>query len=107
MYTVLYRWKIHHGKQDAFISGWEVITDHYLANHGALGARLHKISDNNFAAYAQWASKEARDIAFSLNDAPQQAVEKMQESIISSLYPIEMYVISDKLNYNKAKQSNA
>jgi len=97
MFTVLYQWSIDPDKQDDFISGWEVITEHYLSNHGALGSRLHQISESSFAAYSQWTSKEARDCAFSLNDAPQQAVDKMRESIIVSLEPIEMSVISDKL----------
>lgn len=101
MFTVLYQWSIHHDKHDDFISGWEIITEHYLSNHGALGSRLHQISENTFAAYSQWPCKEARDSAFSLNDVPEQVVEKMQDSIIVSLEPIEMTVISDKFKYNK------
>ncbi|WP_354625353.1 hypothetical protein [Psychromonas sp. MME2] len=97
MYTVLYRWNIHHHKHDDFIAGWKAVTDHYLTNHGSLGARLHKVSDDSFAAYTQWESKEARDTALNLNDAPQDAVDKMHESIIVSKAPIEMTIISDQL----------
>lgn len=99
MYTVLYQWKIHPDKHDDFISSWEIITDHYLKNHGALGSRLHKASDNTFAAYAQWHSKNHRDLAFSSSTAPEHAVKKMTLSIVERLDPIEMLVISDKLEH--------
>jgi len=97
MYTVLYQWDIHQDKHDDFVSGWEAVTDHYLAKHNSLGSKLHKISDNRFMAFAQWPSKEIRDIAFNLNDAPQHAVEKMKNSIITSYPPTETTIISDKL----------
>lgn len=97
MYTVLYQWNVHHEKHDDFISGWEAVTDHYIANHASLGSKLHKISETSFMAFAQWPSKEARDIAFNLNDAPQSAVDKMQDSIVKTHTPVETSIISDKL----------
>lgn len=107
MYTVLYQWKIHQNKQDDFISSWEVVTDHYLTNHGSLGSRLHKISDNSFIAYSQWPSKQARDIAFNLNDAPQQAIDTMEQSIITTHSPVETAIISDKLKRVPTTESTA
>ncbi|MDN3556835.1 hypothetical protein [Halomonas maura] len=99
MYTVLYRWIVHPGKEDDFISGWESVTQHFISNHDALGSRLHKVSNNTFAAYAQWSSKEARESAFDANDAPEGAVEKMNQAISERLEPIEMNVILDKLKH--------
>jgi len=97
MYTVLYQWDIHQNKHDEFISGWEAITDHYLEKHNSLGSKLHKISDNRFMAFAQWPSKASRDNAFTLNDAPAAALEKMKGSIITSYPPTETTILSDKL----------
>ncbi len=97
MYTVLYQWKVHHDKHSEFIAGWEAVTDHYVVHHNSLGSMLHEISDDNFVAYARWPSKQARDIAFDLNDAPLHALNQMQESIITNLKPVEMSVISNKL----------
>ena len=97
MYTVLYQWDVHQDKHDDFISGWEAVTDHYLAKHNSLGSKLHQISDNRFMAFAQWPSKESRDSAFNLNDAPHQAVEKMKNSILTSHSPTETTIILDKL----------
>lgn len=97
MYTVLYQWDVHHDKHDDFISGWEAITEHYLANHDSLGSKLHKVTDSRFVAIAQWPSKQTRDIAFNLNDAPLDAIEKMKNSIIIALPPTETTVVSDKL----------
>jgi len=97
MYTVLYQWNIHPDKHHNFISAWEAITEHYLVKHGSLGSRLHKLSDNHFIAYSQWHSKQARDTAFDLNDAPKQALDEMEKSILSTLPLVETIMISDKL----------
>jgi len=97
MYTVIYQWEIQTGKYDDFVCAWEAVTEHYSQHYNALGARLHKVNENHFVAYAQWPTKEARDLAFSLDDAPQQAAEIMQDSIIHIHPAIEMEMLSDKL----------
>lgn len=97
MYTVLYRWKLDETKLDQFIKAWEIVTRHYLLNHGALGSRLHKTEKGDYAAYAQWPTKADREKAFSADNAPHDAVKKMQEAILERFTPIEMYVLSDLL----------
>ncbi len=97
MYTIIYQWEVHSNKCDDFLNAWEVVTEHYLQNHDALGSRLHKAGENFFVAYSQWTNKEARDSAFSKNDAPHEAITIMEDSIKKAHRAIEMDVVSDKL----------
>ncbi|WP_019612881.1 hypothetical protein [Psychromonas ossibalaenae] len=97
MYTIIYQWEVHSHKCDEFLNAWEAVTEHYMENHNALGSRLHKAGENYFVAYSQWLNKEARDAAFSKNDAPQEAITTMEDSIINTHRAIEMDVLSDKL----------
>jgi quinol monooxygenase YgiN len=80
--TVLYRWKLKKGAEERFVSAWTAITEHYLANFGSLGSRLHSGSDGVWYAYAQWPSEEARQNAFlgsDLEDAAAQMAECIEE----------------------------
>ena len=100
MYSVLYQWEIVNGKRDEFVSAWEIITEHYLTHHCALGSRLHHVKGDTFAAYAQWPSKQHRNDAFAASDAPTEAINRMQACVMSRLDPIEMSIVSDKLKAN-------
>lgn len=97
MYCVLYQWEIASGKRDEFVAAWEIITEHYLAHHGALGSRLHHVKGGTFVAYAQWSSAQHRNHAFAANDGPTEAINLMQACVMRRLEPIEMSIVSDKL----------
>ncbi|WP_166738797.1 antibiotic biosynthesis monooxygenase [Psychromonas algarum] len=97
MYTVLYQWKIKEDKKDEFIASWNIVTDHYVNKHGQIGSRLHEITDNTFAAYAQWESEDKRNKAFALDDVEPEVLSVMESCIVKTLKPIEMHIVSDKL----------
>lgn len=97
MFCIFYQWRIHPDKHAEFTSAWEAITKHYAHNHGSLGSRLHHVSDDVFAAYAQWPDQAARDRAFDADDAPAAARAIMSECIAKRFEAIEMSVSSDRL----------
>ena len=58
MFTVIYSFEVKEGKIEEFIHGWQGLTDLIYQYEGSLGSRLHRVSELNYIAYAQWPSKE-------------------------------------------------
>ena len=63
MFCIIYRFKIHQGKEEKFIKSWSEVTNAFKIHCGAWGSRLHKNNECDYIAYAQWPSKEIRDKA--------------------------------------------
>lgn len=57
MYIVLYHFKVKPNQVEDFIHAWKTFTEKIYQHGGSLGSRLHKQSDLNYIAYAQWPSK--------------------------------------------------
>jgi hypothetical protein len=93
--VVLYRWRIHEGKEEDFIRAWSKITE-ALLQKGSFGSRLHKGPDDIWYGYAQWPSDEARLNAFSEHSDPESA-RMMRESIIERLPEIPLVCVADYL----------
>ena len=84
-FVVVYRWKLHPGKEHSFIEAWSAVTQHLLRASGSLGSRLHRGPDQIWYAYAQWESAEARRRAF---EKPTDAALRAQmSSAIAETYP--------------------
>lgn len=96
MFIFLYRWRIKSGLEQDFVDGWAEITEYYLKNFDSLGSRLHRGDDGIWYAYAQWKTKEQRDIAFQAS--PKLSLtEKMKDSIEERLPEVKLEVKSDFL----------
>jgi heme-degrading monooxygenase HmoA len=84
-FVVVYRWKLHPGKEQAFVEAWSAVTNHLLKASGSLGSRLHRGPDDSWYAYAQWESADARRRAF---EGPVDAASRAQmSSAIAEAYP--------------------
>jgi len=55
--AVIYRWRVKPGLEEQCRKGWELVTQRYTAERGALGSRLHVAEDGTWVAYAQWPSR--------------------------------------------------
>jgi len=53
-FVVLYRWRLHRGREQAFVEAWSEVTRHLRETGGALGSRLHRGNDGLWYSYAQW-----------------------------------------------------
>ena len=62
-FVVLYRWRLHAGRETAFIHAWSRVTEALRAQAGSLGSRLHRGSDGSWYGYAQWPDRETRERA--------------------------------------------
>ena len=58
MFSVIYSFDVKTDSVETFISAWKKMTVLLYTREGSLGSRLHKVSDNQYIAYAQWPDRE-------------------------------------------------
>jgi heme-degrading monooxygenase HmoA len=96
-FAVLYRWRLHEGKEDQFVRAWSRISELLLLQRGSLGSRLHRGPDGWWYSYAQWPSAKAREEAFALGSVDPQASLQMKEAVAESLPELVLESVSDYL----------
>lgn len=99
-FAVIYRARIHPGKEDAYIAAWSRITELLRSERGALGSRLHRGPDGIWYAYAQWPSAAAREAAFKLGSIDSLAEEQIRGSILEHFPEIVLECMADYLVFN-------
>ena len=92
---VLYRWRLHPGRDAGFITAWSRLTER-LKERGSLGSRLHRCPDGLFYGYAQWPSDEVRLAAFAENLDPD-ASEYMNIAIAERFPELQREPVADYL----------
>jgi heme-degrading monooxygenase HmoA len=95
MFNVIYRWKIHPGKEVQFEKAWAEATHLIRSYRGGLGSRLHRCLDGEFLAYAQWPDQQTWERASSIPLPDNQAMAQMKDAIASSETPIQMSLLQD------------
>lgn len=96
-FCVIYRARIHHGKEAQYIAAWSRLTSLIRSERGGLGSRLHRGHDDIWYAYAQWASVEARAAAFKLPSVDPAAQAEVADAISEYFPEILMDPITDQL----------
>ncbi len=67
-FVVIYRWRLHPGKETQFQEVWSRNTPLIIERCGGLGSRLHKAEDGTWLAYAQWPDKATWERSYSVPD---------------------------------------
>jgi heme-degrading monooxygenase HmoA len=98
MFNVIYRWKIHPGKEDQFREAWVEATRLICAHRGGLGSRLHRCADGRFLAYAQWLDEQTWERADDTPLPENTAIARMKDAIASQEEPIRMTQLEDLLD---------
>lgn len=93
MFCVIYRVRLHPGKEEQYREGWRRVTRLFLEQAGSLGSRLHQAEDGWWVAYAQWPSREAWDTASGESDG----FAMMTDAIAERLDPIVLEEVTDDL----------
>ena len=96
-FAVLYRWRLHPGKEQQFIEAWNRVSLLLLEERGSLGSRLHRGADGIWYSYAQWPSAAAREQASSLPSIAPEAVASMREAIAESFPEVVLESVADFL----------
>lgn len=110
MFAVLYQFSLTQDQEKTFIDCWELITDYFITNCGALGSCLHKGKDGLWVAYSRWPDRSTRDASWSSEGSPskdfpmniQEAIVAMQKlknenNGLKQYEEICLEVVSDKL----------
>lgn len=95
MFNVIYRWRIHAGKEEQFEKAWAEATQLIRSHRGGLGSRLHRCSDGSFLACAQWPDHPTWERASSIPLPENQAMLQMKDAIASSEAPLQMTLLQD------------
>ena len=105
MHCVLYKFIVKEGQTENLFESWLDLTKLIYNYEGSLGSRLHKVSELEYIAYAQWPNKDFFDNAGdNIPDTEADPIrQRMKASckIIETLYEMEM--IED---YLQTKPSN-
>jgi quinol monooxygenase YgiN len=96
-FCVIYRWRLHPGKESQFREGWERATQTLMRRHGALGSRLHQADDGTWVAYAQWPNKTAWEQLRALPSVDAEASRMMLDAELESHPPILLMPVADFL----------
>lgn len=95
-FVVLYRWRLHPGREAAFIQGWSRLTE-LLRERGSLGSRLHRGADGLWYGYAQWPSSRVRAEAFALGPLDPAADAQIKSAIAERFPELALDPVADYL----------
>ena len=98
MFIAIYYFKIKSEQETQFIRSWEELTKLIYQYENSLGSRLHKKTDNEFIAYAQWPDKKTwKNAGKNLPDSANVFGQEMKEACTEIRTDHELEVISDLL----------
>lgn len=98
-FIVIYRWRLHPGKEAQFREAWERMTPILMRERGALGSRLHRAEDGTWLAYAQWPSKDAWEKSRATGPIDAEASRLMREAEVESHPPLLLTPVADYLKH--------
>lgn len=97
-FAVIYRWRLHEGRETEFVAGWEKLTDALARERGALGSRLHQTPDGAWVGYAQWPSRAVWQNSTAGGSPDPEASAAMAAAVAEAEEPIELVPILDRLH---------
>ena len=94
MFAVIYRWRLHEGKEQQFASAWHRMTAEIHKRCGSYGSRLHRADDGTWVAYARWPDAASRERCQGVDP---DALSSMRQAIVESFPEIRCQVVDDLL----------
>lgn len=96
LFTLLYSFNIHHGKDAAFIQAWSDMTQLLYQYQGSHGSRLYRSDETTFIGIAQWPDRET--FSKPSDNLPEEAIairQTMRECCveIKTLYELPELVV--------------
>jgi heme-degrading monooxygenase HmoA len=99
-FIVIYRWRVHPEKEDAFIRAWGDATEEIAEALGAHGSALLKDDDGLHYAIARWPSREAWLASRGQDAVPSAALRQVtSQAIAERLDPIELDMLDDRWRF--------
>ncbi len=105
MFAVIYSFTIEPERIEQFIASWKEMTQLIKKYEGGLGSRLHKKSETEFIAYAQWPSEEKwKNAGKNLPKEAELVSQSIRECCVESETLFKMEMVEDLLEYDLSKQ---
>lgn len=98
MFAVMYRWRIHPGKEDDFVRGWRLVSEAVKREFGSFGSRLHRVDDGTLLSYGRWPTAKDREPYRRHLDFHTEGHGLMQGAILEELPEIRMEIVGDLLD---------
>ena len=96
-FAVIYRWRIHPGHEEDFVTAWEALTLGIRAERDGLGSRLHRAEDGTWVAYAEWPDRGAWERLQDLESVDAPASAAMKAAVAERFDPILLDPVRDLL----------
>ncbi len=101
MFVAVYYFRVKPNCEKAFIKSWEDLTKLIYEFENSLGSRIHRKSENEFIAYAQWPDKNTWENSGSNMPESASPIRKiMKESCEEIRTDHELEMMSDFLEDN-------
>lgn len=98
MFAVIYLFNVKPGHSESFITAWKELTLLLRERCHGLGSRLHKSTENEYIAYAQWPDKASWEQAGSLLSTEVTTIrENLRASCLEVKTLYELDVVADLL----------
>jgi hypothetical protein len=94
VFAVIYQWRVHPGREEQFVDGWNRVTRAIQRSCGSYGSRLHRAGDGSWVAYARWPDEQTRE---GCQHGETEGARLMGEAVAESIPEITMEVVSDLL----------
>lgn len=86
-FVVIYRWRLHPGKEQQFIDSWTRNTPEIIKHCGGLGSRLHRADDGSWLAYAQWPDRATWERYYNVPDRRSESARQLSKEAIAETLP--------------------
>ena len=107
-FMVIYRWRLHPGREQQFIDCWSRNTPIIAERCGGLGSRLHRAEDGSWLAYAQWPDRATWERSYSVPDWRTEAEHRQWAEAVAETFPrILLEPVADLLVTSNASSSSA
>ncbi len=94
MFALVYRWRLHPGREESFAAAWAEMTETIRSDCGSFGSRLHRSDDGTWAAYAVWPDAATFDACSPDNPT---AGAAMAAAVQENFEPLRLTVTDDRL----------
>ena len=91
MFAVIYQWRVHPGREEQFVEGWNRLTRAIQRSCGSYGSRLHRAANGSWVAYARWPDEQTRT---DCQPDESEGARLMGEAVAESLPEITMEIVS-------------
>lgn len=87
MFIIIYRWRIHPGREEEFRAAWEELTAQYIQLRGQHDARLSQGDDDIWVGKAIWPDRETYLAALERGVPDSRVANRLNETVAERLDP--------------------